>query len=68
MFLQKPQLKYTDDPELILTILSIKKLINEYIRENHILRKLNLEYEQKEIEQKLYLKQLSANVEELELE
>ena len=50
MFLQKPQLKYTDDPELNLTIIALKKLINEYTKENQILKKLNLNYEQKELE------------------
>ena len=68
MFLQKPQLKYTDDPELNLTIIALKKLINEYTKENQILKKLNLNYEQKELEQKIQLKQLSAHIEELEIE
>lgn len=50
VFLQRPQLKYTEDAETNLLIISLKKLINEYNAENQTLKKLNLEYEKEEIQ------------------
>lgn len=34
VFLQRAQLKYTEDPEINLLIIAHKKLINEYNNEN----------------------------------
>lgn len=50
VFLQRQQIKYTDDPAINLQIISLKKLINEFHNENQLLKKMNLQFEKKEVE------------------
>ncbi len=56
------------NPELTLTVLSLKKIIKDFNVENETLKRMNKRFEQKEQKNMEKIKTLSSEVEKLELE
>lgn len=65
---QKAKELYGENKGVILTILTLKKLVKTLDDENTVLKKKNLDFTIREVQYKTMIKSLAARLEELELE